>query len=483
MIEIERYNETYIKVHCDDGIAQELSNYFTFEVPGARFIPSVRKKRWDGKIRLFNTGTHHIYAGLIDYVKDFAKQNEYEVKLLSDFTDETDSVDVDSFFKDIGLTKQPRDYQIAAFNHAIKKRRSLLLSPTASGKSLIIYLLCRYYGLKTLLIVPTTSLVHQMYSDFEEYGFDSKSNCHMIFSGQEKDEDRQVYISTWQSIYNLPRKWFQQFDVVIGDEAHLFKAKSLTSIMQNLSNCRYRFGFTGTLDGSQTHKLVLEGLFGTVKKVTTTAELIEQKHLSEFKIKAIVLDYNDEYKKLMTTAAYKDEIEFLINHQPRNKFISNLALQLKGNTLILYQYVDKHGKALYDLIKQYKDDNVSLYFVSGEISGETRNDIRRAVEMETGSIIVASYGTFSTGVNITNLHNIIFASPSKSRIRNLQSIGRGLRKGTRKTKSVLFDIADNLQWKQKNNYTLNHFVERIKIYNEEKFEYKTYSIPLKDKND
>ena len=477
MIQIERYNETYVKIHCEDSIAQELSGYFTFEVPGARFIPSVKNKKWDGKIRLFNSGTHHIYAGLIEYIKEFANQNNYPVELLSDFEDDTKDIDLQAFFKYIGLTKQPRDYQLVAFLHAIRKRRSLLLSPTASGKSLMIYLICRYYGLKTLLIVPTTSLVHQMYGDFQEYGFDSETNCHQIFSGQEKDTDKQIYISTWQSIYNLPRKWFQQFDVVIGDEAHLFKAKSLTTIMQNLMNCKYRFGFTGTLDGSQTHKLVLEGLFGTVKKVTTTAELIEQKHLSEFKIKAVVLQYDDYYRKLMKVSSYRDEIEFLINHTPRNKFICNLSLNLKGNTLILYQYVDKHGKAIYDYIKTKAGDR-KVYFVSGDVSGEDRDSIRRSVELETDSIIVASYGTFSTGVNITNLHNIVFASPSKSRVRNLQSIGRGLRKGNRKDKAVLIDIADDLQWKQRRNFTLNHFVERINIYNEEKFEYKTFSINI-----
>lgn len=478
MIQIEKFNDTYNKVHCSDDIAQELSDYFTFEVPGARFIPSVKNKKWDGKIRLFNSGTHNIYAGLIDYIKDFAKQNDYPVEMLSDFSDEDIEFDVDQYFKEIGLTKQPRDYQIAAFLHAVKKRRSLLLSPTASGKSLIIYLLCRYYSKKTLLIVPTTSLVHQMYSDFEEYGFDSKNNCHMIFSGQEKDVDKQIYISTWQSIYNLPRKWFQQFEVVIGDEAHLFKAKSLTTIMQNLFNCAYRFGFTGTLDGSHTHKLVLEGLFGTVKKVTTTAELIEQKHLSEFKVKAVVLNYDDYYRKLLKAAPYRDELDFLVHHQPRNQFICNLAIGLKGNSLVLYQYVDKHGKAIYDLIKSKAGDR-KVYFVSGEISGEDRDTIRRSVELETDSIIVASYGTFSTGVNITNLHNVIFASPSKSRIRNLQSIGRALRKGNRKEKACLYDIADDIQWKQRKNYTLNHFVERIKIYSEEKFDYKTFSIDLK----
>jgi superfamily II DNA or RNA helicase len=477
MIQIEKFNETYNKVHCSDDIARELSDYFTFEVPGARFIPSVKARKWDGKIRLFNSGTHHIYAGLIEYVEDFAKQNSYPCERLTDFTDEV----IDNVSEVIGsfdLTKEPRDYQLAAFAHAVRKRRALLLSPTASGKSLIIYMLCRYYNVKTLLVVPTTSLVYQMYSDFEEYGFDSKSNCHMIFSGQEKDVDKQIYISTWQSIYKLPKKWFDQFECVIGDEAHLFKANSLTTIMKNLGNCKYRFGFTGTLDGSQTHKLVLEGLFGTVKKVTTTSELIEQKHLSEFRIKAIILDYDEETRQLIKKATYQDEMDFLVNHQPRNKFICNLALSLKGNTLVLYQYVDKHGKAIYDEIKN-KADNRKVYFVSGTISGSDRDDIRRAVELETDSIIVASYGTFSTGVNITNLHNVIFASPSKSRIRNLQSIGRALRKGNKKERACLYDIADDLSWKQRRNHTLNHFVERVKIYNEEKFEYKTYNIPLK----
>lgn len=217
MIQIEKFNETYNKVHCSDDIARELNDYFTFEVPGARFIPSVKAKKWDGKIRLFNSGTHHIYAGLIEYVEDFAKQNNYPHERISDFTD--DVIDnVSDIVSGFDLTKEPRDYQLAAFAHAIRKRRSLLLSPTASGKSLIIYMLCRYFNVKTLLIVPTTSLVHQMYSDFEDYGFNSKENCHMIFSGQEKDNDKQIFISTWQSIFKLPKKWFDQFDCVIGDE-------------------------------------------------------------------------------------------------------------------------------------------------------------------------------------------------------------------------------------------------------------------------
>jgi superfamily II DNA or RNA helicase len=327
--------------------------------------------------------------------------------------------------------------------------------------------------------VPTTSLVSQLASDFADYGFESDRYVHRIFAGQDKQTDKPITISTWQSIYKLDKKYFEQFDVVIGDEAHLFKSTSLASIMSKLYRCRYRFGFTGTLDGTQTHRLVLEGLFGVVKKVTTTSELIEQKHLAEFDIKAIVLKYPDEIKKMLKDASYQDEIDFIVRNDSRNRFIKNLALSLdNGNTLLLFQYVEKHGKVLYDMIKNDAGDR-KVFFVSGEVDGEEREQIRKIVETEQNAIIVASYGTFSTGVNIRNLHNIIFSSPSKSRIRNLQSIGRGLRKSETKTSSTLYDIADDLTWKSKKNHTLLHFIERINIYNEEKFVYKIYTVGLK----
>jgi hypothetical protein len=351
-----------------------------------------------------------------------------------------------------------------------------MLSPTASGKSFIIYLITRYYAKRTLIIVPTTSLVSQLASDFADYGFKSDKYVHRIYAGQDKQTDKPITISTWQSIYKLPKEYFEQFDVVIGDEAHLFKAKSLTSIMSKLCSCPYRFGFTGTLDGTQTHKLVLEGLFGAVRKVISTADLIDQKHLSQFKIKAIVLSYPDEVRKLISKMDYQAEIDYLVRLEQRNKFIRNLALSLEGNTLLLFQFVDKHGKLLYDNLK--KETSLPVYYVSGKVEGEEREEIRKIVETESKSIIVASYGTFSTGVNIRNLHNIIFSSPSKSKIRNLQSIGRVLRKSESKDSATLYDIADDMNWKNKKNYTLLHFMERIRIYNEEKFEYKIYNVSI-----
>ena len=479
-VEISRHDEVYIKVRCEPGVAQELSDYFTFFVPGYKFMPAYKNKFWDGKIRLFNPLTCLIYTGLMPYVEKFCKERNYLVDYIDDFSCEEFSLkEAKDFVAKIKPTIQPRDYQLDAFVYAVRNRRALLLSPTASGKSFIIYLLTRYYNARTLIIVPTTSLVSQLASDFADYGFESDRYVHRIFSGQDKQTDKPIVISTWQSIYKLDKKYFEQFDVVIGDEAHLFKASSLTSIISKLHRCRYKFGFTGTLDGTQTHRLVLEGLFGAVKKVISTSELIEQKYLADFSIKAIVLKYPDETKKMLKDASYQDEIDFIVRNDARNRFIKNLALSLdNGNTLLLFQYVEKHGKVLYDMIKNDAGDR-KIFFVSGEVDGEEREQIRKIVETEQNAIIVASYGTFSTGVNIRNLHNVIFSSPSKSRIRNLQSIGRGLRKSETKTSSTLYDIADDLSWKSKKNHTLLHFIERINIYNEEKFEYKIYTVGLK----
>ena len=482
LIQIEKVNELHCKIRCEPSLAKELDSYFTFKVPGYQFMPEYRSGFWNGEIHLFNTSTRLLYTGLMEYVEKFAQEREYEVQYLYDNSNfEMSLHEAKEFIDTLGLKIEPRDYQVEAFTHAVRNHRSLLLSPTASGKSLIIYLLIRWYRFtrsKILLIVPTTSLVHQMFTDFESYGFDSKKYCHIIHSGKDKDTDKPIVITTWQSVYKMPDKWFSRYNVVVGDEAHLFKAKSLTNILSKMQQCRYRFGFTGTLDGTQTHKLVLEGLFGPVKRVTTTKELIDQKHLSQFKIKCLVLRYPEDECKLIAKKKYKEEIDFLVASDKRNKFIKNLSLSLKGNTLLLFQYIEKHGNILYKIIQDEISTGRKVYFVHGGVEAEDRENIRMLVEMENDSIIIASYGTFSTGVNIKNLHNIIFASPSKSRIRNLQSIGRGLRLGENKNGCVLFDIADDMSHSSRKNYSLQHFIERVKIYNDERFEYKMYPVKL-----
>jgi superfamily II DNA or RNA helicase len=481
---IQKKNEIYLKVETEPHIHQELSEYFTFEVPGAKFMPQYRSKYWDGKIRLYSNHNGEIYVGLLDKLVAWAKNCEYTVefknnKFYGSPFEENELISVEGisdYMKSISR-HEPRDYQVDAVHDALKYNRKLLISPTASGKSLMIYSIVRYFVEKNhniLLIVPTTSLVEQMYKDFEDYGWNAEEYCHKIYSGKEKSTNKNVVITTWQSIYNLPRSFFENFDVVIGDEAHQFKSKSLVGIMTKMDNTKYRFGFTGTLDGSQTHKWVLEGLFGPSYKVTQTKELIEKGYLSKLQIKVLLLKHNEHQFN-----EYEEEIQYLITHDKRNKFIKNLSLDLKGNTLILFNRVETHGQPLYEMINSSAAKDRKIFFVYGGVNAEEREKVREITEKENDSIIVASYGTFSTGINIKNLHNIVFASPSKSRIRNLQSIGRVLRKGENKNKAVLYDIADDITYKSKKNYTLNHLIERIKIYNEEKFNYEIIQIDFK----
>tara|TARA_B100001094_G_scaffold38721_1_gene33090 strand:+ start:32335 stop:33798 length:1464 start_codon:yes stop_codon:yes gene_type:complete len=481
---ISKKNEVYIKLECDPHILYELQEYFTFEVEGAKFMPQMRSKYWDGKIRLLSTHTGEIYVGLLDKVIEKIKLHNYTYEFKSnpyyglpfEVNDNISEEGVKDYVNAISRFK-PRLYQLEGIYTALRYNRKLLISPTASGKSLMIYSLVRYYvskGEKILLIVPTTSLVEQMVKDFADYGWDSDSNCHKIYSGREKHTDLPVTVTTWQSIYKLPKSFFESYTVVIGDEAHQFKSKSLVSIMTKLHHTKYRFGFTGTLDGSQTHKWVLEGLFGPSYRVTKTAELMEKGHLSKLDIQCLLLKHRP-----MIFNTYEDEIQFLITNDRRNNFIKNLSLGLKGNTLILFSRVETHGKPLYELINSHVSDDRKIFFVHGGVDTSERELVREITEKENNAIIVASYGVFSTGINIKNLHNVVFASPSKSRIRNLQSIGRVLRKGTTKTKAKLYDISDDCTINGRKNYTLNHLIERIKIYNEEKFNYDIITINLK----
>jgi len=482
---ISKKNEVYLKIHAEPHIYYELSDQFTFDIPNAKFSPAYKKKYWDGKIRLFNTQKGEIYVGLLDRIIQFCKDHTYTYE----FTDseyyglpfevnEMISLEgVKDYINAISKYK-PRDYQIEGVYDALRHNRKLLISPTASGKSLMIYSIVRYYvGNKKniLIVVPTTSLVEQMYKDFEDYGWNVSSFCHKVYAGKERETDSQVIITTWQSIYKLPRKYFERFSVVIGDEAHQFKSKSLISIMTKLDGAKYRFGFTGTLDGSETHKWVLEGLFGPSYKIIKTDELMKKGHLAKLDINVLLLKHPpNKFEN------FEEEVQYIIGHDRRNKFIKNLALDLKGNTLILFARVEKHGEPLYNLINNSNIiENRNVFFIHGGVDTEDREKVREITEQESDAIIVASYGTFSTGINIKNLHNIIFASPSKSRIRNLQSIGRVLRKGNQKTRATLYDIADDISYKSRKNYTLNHLIERIKIYNEENFDYDIVNIPLK----
>lgn len=488
-VRVWKLNHANLYVECDSGVGQELNEFFSFYVPGYKFMPAYRNKLWDGKIRLFNRNTNELPAGLIHHLFQFCRTRGYTLDQQNGdygLPYEKQHVDIEqltSFINSLSLPFDIRPYQLDCVQKGLERKRGILLSPTGSGKSLIIYSLMSWFlsrhKEKVLIIVPTTSLVEQMANDFVEYGMPERL-AHKIYSGKDKDTESPIIISTWQSIYKLPKIWFQQFGMVLGDECHGFKSKSLMSIMNKCTEAEYRFGTTGTLDGTQTHELVLQGLFGRTYKVTTTKELQDEDHLAKLEIKRIILEYEKNERSNFGVKTYQEEIEYIVTNENRNKFIRNLTVSLSGNTLVLYNYVEKHGKPLFQMIRDLAKEDRKVFFVSGGTDTSDRESIRKIVEKMDNAIIVASLGTFSTGINIKNLHNIIFASPSKSQIRVLQSIGRGLRKSDNNEATTLYDISDDICWKSKKNYSFLHAEERLKIYQKEKFEEKTYRVPLKN---
>lgn len=490
-IVISKPNHSYLILDASPGVEAEIRDYFSFYVPNYQHMPKYKYGVWDGKFYLYNFNSKLFPVGLLEDLCKFAKSRNYNIR----FNDVDEKVYIapksDVYDLKIPITDskgeiiEPRDYQINSVNSVIQNQRRIILSPTGSGKSLIIYMIMRYFqNFKTLVITPTTALVEQMYKDFQEYSQKdgsysvSPETVHRIYSGHDKDppESCNCVISTWQSIYKLPKNWFWKFNVVVGDEVHGFKAASLTKIMENSVNAHIRVGTTGTLDNSQINELILKGSFGPIHVATTTKKLMDSNTLAQMSIDVITLNHEET---IPSKVPYQDEIKYLVKDYKRNRFISKLALSQKTNTLILFNYVEDHGKPLYELIKEMNpDDTRPIYYISGEIDVKIREEIRALMEMHENAILLASFGTFSTGINLKNLHNIIFAAPTKSVVRVLQSIGRGLRK-YHDYKLKIYDIVDDYSGnRKKKNYAFKHGVDRLKIYAAQKFKYKIHGVKL-----
>jgi len=476
-------HEVTMTIQAEPGVVAELHTFFSFFVPGYKFVPSFKNKLWDGKIYLFNRRTHRLYRGLLSHLQTFCQERGYELNLdpILLLTQEFSLQEAEDFIQSLKLPLVPREYQVKAFVHAVRFKRSLIVSPTGSGKSLILYLLVRWahrQGLGPgLLITPLTSLVEQLYSDFQSYGWDVEKYVSRQYGDQKASDSTMLTISTWQSLYTKPAASFAPFRYVLGDEAHLYQAKSLQHIMTSLTNASLRVGCTGTLDGTKCNRLVLEGVFGSVHHTTTTQQLIVQKQLAPFRIKCLVLTYPKATCQMTKTLDYQGELDFIVSNQARRVFVKNLVLSLTQNTLVLFNYVEKHGKPLFEMI-QAAAGTRPVHFVFGGVPAKDREVIRLLTEQEQGSIIIASSAVFSTGMNCHNLHNLVFASPSKSRIRNLQSIGRVLRTHDSKEEAVLFDIVDDLRIGKHQNFALKHFIERMGVYDSEQFPTKQYPIDL-----
>lgn len=485
-------NHSFVKLECEPAVARELSDYFSFFVPGYRFMPKYKSRMWDGKIRLFSIATQLLPAGLFPYVEQYAKARNYTLTVLDgEYGTPLDQQTISDTALSADLRAYDAPYEVRPYQHAavreiLTKRRVLTISPTGSGKSFIIYLVMRWIldheDGNVLIVVPTTQLVDQMYSDFEEYGFDVSNNVHKIRQGLSHQTDKRVIISTWQSIYKKPATWFQQFVCVVGDECHGFTANSLNGIANNCTEASYKIGTTGSLQDAKAHTLVIEGLFGPTNRVVSTAELQQQEVLAKLTIHCPLLTYSDTavenaFKVTKQFTDYKKELEFLFSNQKRTAFIAKLACSQTQNTLVLFRERD-HGQQIFNEIKQRVKPNRRVFYVDGNTDTSERERIRKLIEKSTDAILVASIGTTSTGVNIKNLDVIIFGAPLKSPIKVLQSIGRGLRKASDDAHTTLFDPIDYLKRGKKQNIALKHGAFRQKLYKREQFSYKTLKVQL-----
>lgn len=487
-IHFEHINESFVRINAEVGVLREISGRFTFRVDGYQFMTRYKAGVWDGYIRPINTKNGMCPKGLVPKVIQYIRDNGYEFTLDKSFKRFAEKIEFDH--KALLLPHEPHDYQLTAVNLLLEKKRQVILSSTGSGKSLIIYMMVHAIldtipdGQKIIVIVPNISLVHQLYNDFKDYavnnGWNVDKNVHMIMGGMDKQSNKKIWISTWQSIYNIKDpEYFEQFECVIGDEVHTFKATSLSNIMEKSTNAFYRCGVSGTLDGSLISETALMGHFGPIKRVSSTADLMERDILAKLKIFLLTMKYPIEICEQNKHLDYIGEMDWIVRCQVRNEYISKLAKGLTGNTLILVQYIEKHGKVLFQMLKEMCPDK-QVYFVYGGTEAEDREAVRKIAENHDDVIILASYQVFSTGTNIKNLMNLILGSPTKSSIRLLQSIGRGLRKHKDKDYCRVFDIADDLRGKRKKlNYTLSHCMERLKIYQTEGFDIVEKEINLK----
>ncbi len=493
-----KINQSVAKFSAEPSIMRELSDVFSFDVENKRYNPRFRSHLWDGKIRLFNLRNNTAPAGLIGEVSKYLIDRHYSFEDITDeeLRDKSELEEATGFIESLKLPFNPRDYQEQGFREVLRKNRTLLLSPTGSGKSLIIYLIARwmeYTDRKTVIIVPSIGLVNQLISDFKDYSkndttFDVEKTVKGLHS-KIKDKEvlgAKILISTWQSLATFSDEVYQEWDCVICDEVHKATAKILTKIINGAICARFKIGLTGSLSSSICHKYTLLGMFGSIVELATTKELQDKEQLNKMSLTMIELKYPKEEarelwrqtKELKKT--YMDELEYLNSHPKRQLFIRNLACALKGTTLVLFRYRD-HGKLLFDLIeRKLKDTNPKrpVYYIDGNVDGKRREEIRNASDSGLNPILVFSVATSATGINIKSIENLIIC-PAKSRITTLQSIGRCLRIAKNKGESKVFDIVDDLRSGRRQNYLFKHATERLQTYLEQGFDVKFKEITLK----
>lgn len=496
---IEKTNASFLTIHVEDaGIHTHIYEYFKYKQP--QFVKN-RWSKWDGTVRLFNKNTNRLPLGLLYVFLKFCKMSKYSVEmdesLKSGFTTDITREQLQAWVDDLELHSggnpiTPYDYQFEALYLSIRMRRLTVLAATSAGKSLIIYMLIRFFDEigydagRTLLIVPSIGLVTQMFNDFKDYssvnGWDTENKCHCISEGAARTSRKPVYISTWQSLLDMPNDYFHQFDRIIVDECHLASGKSITSVCNNSINAEWRIGLTGTLNGTALHELQVAGLFGPIKRVVTTRELIDSGRASRTEVNMLNLNYPLEDKRAMKGAGYDEELNWLIRHGHRNKAIKTLATTLKGNSLFLFNRREKHLEMLFNELVALNLPGKKFYMIVGGVSGEEREEIKQKIEnSEEGVdvIVFATARTTSTGWSVKKLHNLVFCFSTKSVIMTLQSVGRLLRLHDSKDIAKIWDLVDNLKIDNYTNPALKHAFERYGYYNQEGHDIKVTQIDMK----
>jgi superfamily II DNA or RNA helicase len=507
MVKITKIDESYVKVHCNDDIALNLALAFSTMAKGYEFDQKYRSGIWDGRIYQYNYTNDTIPLGLtfklskylkhtlnIDVTIDesiFVKADLFSDEYITDFIKNT-----------IGHTQyDPYDYQLQAIREIIYHRRLTIVCATGSGKSFIMFvavcmILYHYTFIKTILVItPNVGLVNQLISDFDEYSRHSDNTFSKAFICNYRDKKpnttNPIHVTNYQQICKRPTSFFNKFDMVMADECHNVsnnEVKNFAKCSLNSINAVFKIGLCGKMSEDKTLRLNCEGIFGPIKTIREAYELIQSGQLSKFKAIAITLKYSEDRrhefyrwindKSVPANKKYQMETEFLNAQNDRRQFICKLAVTRKHNTLILVTRRPTSGNLIYEELKKMTDKTV--FYVHGGIKAEEREKIRKYANLHNNIIIVATMRTFSIGINIKNLHNIILAESIKGEIQLIQLIGRELRLHKSKDIAILYDISDDLRLSSNHqyNYSLRHLISRISIYDNDKLDYETTTYTL-----
>lgn len=494
-----------ILVHSPDEVEKrQIELSLTKKIHNWYFHPLVKKKIWDGNICFVEKkgAFWKVPIGLWREVLEIGKEFNIDIEieglselLLSDLTLEDFQSWVDDFFSDKEI--EPRDYQVEAAWKIVKYRYSVSEIATSSGKTLISFMIFAYLkqmGLirKFMVIVPNTNLVFQGNDDFIDYGIDDLGvKIQQIGGGSKLREGCDLIIGTFQSLVKKDKEFFEDVDAVFVDEAHHTNSMSIKKIVSKCMHCGWRFGLTGTLTkrGSADH-LTIQQFLGPVIVEISPDFLFKNKHATPVEIKVVMLDWLDDSVKdklanlkansqnLEGNELYNIERKLVIESEKRLHYIVDFIGRTSKNSLVLFQSVkDEYGKQIWNRLRDITN-NKEVFYVDGDTDESLREEYKNRMSSGENKVLVATYGTFSTGISINNLHNIFLVESYKSEVLIKQSLGRGMRKMEGKEKVNVIDFVDDFSTPKYKNYLVKHGEARIQIYKNENFRYKIFKVKL-----